>query len=65
MNKSLKNDLWIRGGKSMLRFCATLCAVITFLMSLLHILLVLGVPIGEYVLGGQNKVIPKEKRYIN
>lgn len=34
-------------------------------MSILHILLLIGMPIGEYVLGGQNKVIPLNKRWIN
>lgn len=41
------------------------CAIITFFMCLLHLLLTLGFPLGEYVLGGNNRVIPKEKRYIN
>lgn len=34
-------------------------------MSILHILLLAGIPIGEYVLGGENKVIPLNKRWIN
>lgn len=41
------------------------CSIITFFMAVLHILLVMGVPIGEYVLGGENKIIPKKRRYIN
>lgn len=49
----------------MLKFWALGCAVLTFIMSVLHILLSVGVPIGEYVLGGKNKIIPKEKRYVN
>lgn len=49
----------------MLMLFAVGCSVITFFMSLLHILLLFGVPIGEYVLGGKNRIIPKEKRYIN
>ncbi len=42
-----------------------ICSAITFLMCLLHILLLSGAPIGEYVLGGKNKIIPKNRRYIN
>lgn len=49
----------------MLVYAALGCAVITFLMCFLHILLILGMPIGEYVLGGNNRVIPLKKRYIN
>lgn len=49
----------------MLIFFALSCSIITFFMSILHILLSIGMPIGEYVLGGKIKIIPKEKRYIN
>ena len=49
----------------MLGLSALSCAIITFFMSGLHILLLIGMPLGEYVLGGKNKVIPKEKRYMN
>lgn len=49
----------------MLKFTALGCATLSLLMGLLHIMLSIGVPIGEYVLGGENKIIPKEKRYIN
>lgn len=49
----------------MLKLFSMSCAIITFFMSVLHILLLAGVPIGEYVLGGQNKVIPMNKRWIN
>ncbi len=42
-----------------------ICSVITFLMCLLHMLLFLGAPIGEYVLGGKDRVIPKNRRYVN
>ncbi len=42
-----------------------ICSVITFLMCLLHIFLLLGAPIGEYVLGGKNRIIPKNRRYVN
>lgn len=41
------------------------CSIITFFMSILHILLATGFPLGEYVLGGEHKVIPKNKRYVN
>lgn len=46
----------------MLIFSALTCSIITFLMGVLHLLLSMGAPIGEYVLGGQNKVIPINKR---
>ncbi len=49
----------------MLKIFSLICAAITFFMSVLHILLLVGFPIGEYVLGGQNKVIPLNKRWIN
>lgn len=49
----------------MLRFFSMMCAIITFFMSVLHTLLLAGIPIGEYVLGGQNKVIPLNRRWIN
>ncbi len=49
----------------MLKLAAFGCAMITFFMGVLHIMLSIGFPIGEYVLGGKNKIIPKEKRYIN
>lgn len=49
----------------MLIFSALTCSIITFLMGVVHLLLSMGAPIGEYVLGGQNKVIPINKRWIN
>ncbi len=49
----------------MLKLAAFGCAMLTFFMGVLHIMLSIGLPIGEYVLGGKNKIIPKEKRYIN
>lgn len=49
----------------MLKLFSLICAIITFFMSILHILLLIGMPIGEYVLGGQNKVIPLNRRWIN
>ena len=41
------------------------CAMLTFLMAALHLLLLCGAPLGEYVLGGTNRVIPKPKRKLN
>lgn len=49
----------------MLIFSSLTCSIVTFLMGVLHLLLSMGAPIGEYVLGGQNKVIPINKRWIN
>lgn len=49
----------------MLELAALGCAILTFFMGVFHIMLSMGLPIGEYVLGGKNKIIPKEKRYIN
>lgn len=49
----------------MLKLAALGCAILTFFMGVLHIMLSIGLPMGEYVLGGKNKIIPKGKRYIN
>lgn len=49
----------------MLKIMALGCAILTLFMGVLHIMLLIGLPIGEYVLGGKNKIIPKGKRYIN
>lgn len=49
----------------MLKIIALGCAILTLFMGVLHIMLLIGLPIGEYVLGGKNKIIPKGKRYIN
>ncbi len=51
--------------RDILKLVASGCAILTFFMSVLHIMLSIGLPIGEYVLGGKNKIIPKGKRYIN
>ncbi|OOM77609.1 hypothetical protein [Clostridium sp. BL-8] len=37
-----------------------ICAVVTFGMALLQLSITFGAPFGEYVLGGQNKVLPKK-----
>ncbi len=42
----------------MLKLVALGCAILTFFMGVLHIMLSIGLPIGEYVLGGKNKIIP-------
>lgn len=44
---------------------AIVCGVLTLIMSILHIALLLGIPLGEYVLGGTEKVIPLNKRWLN
>lgn len=49
----------------MLKIMALGCTILTLFMGVLHIMLLIGLPIGEYVLGGKNKIIPKGKRYIN
>lgn len=49
----------------MLKLVALGSAILTFFMGVLHIMLSIGLPLGEYVLGGKNKIIPKGKRYIN
>lgn len=51
--------------RDILKLVAFGCAILTFFMGILHIMLSVGLPIGEYVLGGKNKIIPKGKRYIN
>lgn len=48
-----------------MKFAGFLCAIVTFLMAALHIALLLGVPIGEFVLGGKEKIIPLKNRWIN
>ena len=42
-----------------------LCAIITLGMALLQLSLIFGSPLGEYVLGGQNKVLPKNMRFVS
>lgn len=44
---------------------STICAVILFLNALLHVLLLMGAPLGEFVLGGRYVVIPLSMRMIN
>jgi cation transport ATPase len=44
---------------------AIVCAALTLIMSVLHIALLLGAPLGEYVLGGTDKIIPLKKRWFN
>ena len=40
-----------------------ICAMITFGMALLQLSITFGAPFGEYVLGGQNKVLPQKMRF--
>lgn len=42
-----------------------LCAITTFGMALLQLSLTFGSPLGEYVLGGQYRVLPKRMRLIS
>ncbi|MDP4094418.1 MAG: hypothetical protein Q8920_13770 [Bacillota bacterium] len=42
-----------------------ICAVVTFGMALLQLLLTLGAPLGEYALGGQHIVLPKKMRFLS
>jgi hypothetical protein len=42
-----------------------ICAIITFGMALLQLSLIFGSPLGEYVLGGQHKVLPHRMRFIS
>ena len=45
--------------------CVAIGAVLLAGMALLHTLLILGLPLGELVLGGQHKIIPGNLRYRN
>ena len=42
-----------------------ICIIITGIMILLHIALFLGAPLGEYVMGGAEKVVPRKLRKFN
>ena len=44
---------------------ALICAVTTFGCALLQLSLTLGAPFGEYALGGQDRVLPKRKRFLS
>lgn len=44
---------------------SAICSAITFGMALLHLLLLFGAPLGEYVLGGEDRVMPLKKRVVN
>lgn len=44
---------------------AVICSTLYSLNAILHLLLLLGFPLGEYVLGGYYKVMPIELRFIN
>ena len=50
----------------MIKYIVSLiCAIITFGMALLQFSITFGAPFGEYVLGGQNRVLPKKMRFIS
>lgn len=40
-------------------------AIITFGMALLQLSITFGAPFGEYVLGGENRVLPKKMRFVS
>jgi hypothetical protein len=42
-----------------------ICAIITFGMALLQLSITFGAPFGEYVLGGENKVLPRKMRFVS
>ena len=42
-----------------------ICGTITFGMALLQLSLTFGLPFGEYVLGGQHRVLPQRMRFIS
>jgi hypothetical protein len=42
-----------------------MCAIITFGMALLQLSITFGAPLGEYVLGGENKVLPPKMRFVS
>jgi hypothetical protein len=42
-----------------------ICAIITLGMALLQLSLTFGSPLGEYVLGGQHKVLPQKMRLVS
>ena len=50
---------------NVINIAGIISATINFGMSILHFCLLFGMPFGEYVLGGNHKVIPKTKRYVN
>ena len=47
------------------QICAIVGVVLLFGTTILHLLLIFGVPLGELVFGGQNKIIPVGLRYRN
>lgn len=42
-----------------------ICAIITFGMALFQLSLTLGAPLGEFALGGLNKVLPRKMRLVS
>lgn len=54
------------GDIDMIAYIASLiCAIITFGMSLLQLSITFGAPLGEYVLGGIHRVLPKRMRLVS
>ena len=48
-----------------MKITSVICAILMFLNSLLHIGLIFGAPLGEYVLGGQYVVFPLKMRLVS
>lgn len=42
-----------------------ICAIITLGMALLQLSITFGAPFGEYVLGGENRILPKKMRLVS
>lgn len=49
----------------MIEILSIIIAISFFLNALLHLLLILGFPFGEYVLGGKNSVLPVKMRIVS
>ena len=49
----------------MIFYISVISSIIIFANAFLHFLLLLGLPLGEYVLGGKHIIIPKKLRPLN
>jgi len=49
----------------MKKFLSLICSCLYLLMSILHLLLIFGAPLGEYVLGGNHIIMPLRLRVVN
>ena len=49
----------------MIEILSIIIAISFFLNALLHLLLLLGLPFGEYVLGGKNSILPVKMRIVS